>query len=150
MLNPTHKISDRLHVWAFPVVNGVVGAGQFVAAALLGGTRPDIGAAFGSQFANSGFNFLMTGLSPGQYYVGVYARSNVSFQFFRQIALVTIQGAVSAVASLLSAGGFHTCVVTTDGGARCWGSNSEGQLGDGTKSNRGIPGSVSGLLSGVA
>ena len=46
---------DAVHVWAFPVVNGVVGAGQFVAAATLGGSRPDVAAAFGAQFANAGF-----------------------------------------------------------------------------------------------
>jgi len=37
-----------------------------------------VGAAFGSQFNNAGFNFLMTGLAPGQYYVGVYAQSSVT------------------------------------------------------------------------
>jgi len=82
---------DAIHVWAFPVVNGVIGAGQFVDAALLGGSRPDVGAVFGSQFNNAGFNFLMTGLAPGQYYVGVYARSTVSGTFNQQqFALVTV------------------------------------------------------------
>ena len=82
---------DAVHVWAFPVVNGVIGAGQFVNAALLGGARPDVAAVFGSQFANAGFNFLMTGLSPGQYYVGVYVHSSVTGTFNQQqFALVTI------------------------------------------------------------
>jgi hypothetical protein len=82
---------DAVHVWAFPVVNGVVGAGQFVDAALLGGVRPDVGAVFGPQFAAAGFNFLMTGLAPGQYYVGVYVHSSVTGTFNQQqFALVTI------------------------------------------------------------
>jgi subtilisin family serine protease len=82
---------DAIHVWAFPVVNGVTGAGQFVAAAQLGGTRPDVAAVFGNQFAKAGFNFLMTGLSPGQYYVGVYVHSSVTGTFNQQqFALVTI------------------------------------------------------------
>src|SRR5262249_17414531 len=82
---------DAVHVWAFPGANGGIGAGQFVDAALLGGVRPDVGAVFGAQFANSGFNFLMKGLAPGQYYVGVYVHSSVTGTFNQQqFALVTI------------------------------------------------------------
>jgi alpha-tubulin suppressor-like RCC1 family protein len=32
----------------------------------------------------------------------------------------------------VSAGGSHTCGITTEGSTYCWGSNSKGQLGDGT------------------
>ena len=72
---------DAIHVWAFPVVNGVVGAGRFVDQATLGGGRPDVAAVFGSQFGSAGFNFLMDGLAPGQYIIGVYAHSAVSGAF---------------------------------------------------------------------
>ena len=50
-----------------------------------------MGAVFGSQFANAGFNFLMTSLAPGRYYIGVYCRSRVTGTFNQQqFALVTI------------------------------------------------------------
>ena len=37
-----------------------------------------------------------------------------------------------APATSIAVGSFHTCAALTDGTVRCWGANSEGQLGDGT------------------
>lgn len=58
--------------------------------------------------------------------------------------------AAAAVALLsfrqISAGGFHSCGVTTDNLAYCWGSNSSGELGDGTTTNRSRPAPVAGGL----
>lgn len=49
--------------------------------------------------------------------------------------------------SVSAAIGGHSCGVTTGGVAYCWGSNSYGQLGNGTKTDNNIPVVVSGGLS---
>src|SRR5207247_1798389 len=44
----------------------------------------------------------------------------------------------------VSAGGLHTCGVTTSNVAYCWGANGHGQLGDGTITLRSRPVAVAG------
>jgi alpha-tubulin suppressor-like RCC1 family protein len=46
----------------------------------------------------------------------------------------------------MSAGGGHTCYVNSRGGASCWGSNSDGQLGNGTTRDSPQPSTVNGAF----
>jgi alpha-tubulin suppressor-like RCC1 family protein len=49
-----------------------------------------------------------------------------------------------------SLGAAHTCALLADGTAKCWGNNYDGQLGDGTNTNKNTPVTVSGLTNAVA
>ena len=51
--------------------------------------------------------------------------------------------------SLIRVGYLHSCLITDAGGAKCWGSNGMGQLGDGTGTDSPAPVSVTGLETGI-
>src|SRR6266403_1885905 len=56
---------------------------------------------------------------------------------------VRVTGITTATA--VTAGIFDTCTLLQDGTVRCWGRNSEGQLGNGTTTSSSVPVTVSGI-----
>lgn len=63
-----------------------------------------------------------------------------------EVPFSTGVGSMNLVFSVLSAGGHHTCGLTTGGTTYCWGVNGSGQLGDGTTMQSTGPVLVSGGL----
>ena len=79
---------DGIHVWAFPVAGGPP---TFVGMPVLGGSRPDVGAYFGSRFTPSGYN-MVANLPPGTYDLSVYAHSSVTHTFdIWQVVRITVR-----------------------------------------------------------
>jgi alpha-tubulin suppressor-like RCC1 family protein len=61
---------------------------------------------------------------------------------------VEVSGLNSGITAIAPGSG-HTCTLTDAGGVKCWGTNSVGQLGDGTMSDRTSPADVLGLTGAI-
>jgi alpha-tubulin suppressor-like RCC1 family protein len=62
---------------------------------------------------------------------------------FRRLKPFAVSGGHRFV--LISAGDRHTCAITEENRAYCWGLGNSGQLGDGTRSSRSTPGVIPGF-----
>jgi alpha-tubulin suppressor-like RCC1 family protein len=61
----------------------------------------------------------------------------------------TLVTGIGSDAIAISLGGEHSCALLSGGEVKCWGRNSEGQLGNNTTTASPVPVSGSGLTSGV-
>ena len=102
------------------------------------------------QVAGGGFHFcaLLTGgtadcwgrNSEGELGIGSFSNdSDVP------VVVSGLNGAVQ-----LAAGAYHTCAVLTGGSLECWGDNSDGELGNGTKTSADIPVQVSSVAGATS
>lgn len=66
----------------------------------------------------------------------------------QQVYTIVVNGQVLHAMQIVAGVG-HTCALTTAGGVKCWGRNSEGQLGNNSTGQRLAPVNVVGLASGV-
>jgi hypothetical protein len=71
---------DAVHVYAYPNP-GSGTAPVFLGAATYGFARGDVGAAYGTQYLNSGYQLPIRGLAPGPYRLVVYAHHAASGLF---------------------------------------------------------------------
>ena len=84
---------DAVHLYAYPAdpSGAMTGAPPiFLGAAAYGGSRPDVGAAFGGQFTSSAYVRDITGLSAGYYQLVAYARSTVSGHWQNSARLIHV------------------------------------------------------------
>jgi hypothetical protein len=69
---------DAVHVYAYPVSGA---PSTFVGVASYGTARPDVAAAYGARFLNSGYALPIASLPPGAYHLAFYGHSTVSNSF---------------------------------------------------------------------
>src|SRR6185437_9118865 len=101
--------------------------------------RPVTWASSNTAVATVDMTGLVRGLALGQ--------ATITATSDGKNATATVTTTTGLLFATVSAGGRHTCGVTSAGVAYCWGDNSSGQLGNGTVNNSATPMLVSGGLS---
>lgn len=61
---------------------------------------------------------------------------------------VNVSG-LGGIATDIGVGSYHSCAVVSGGGVKCWGYNSDGQLGNSSTADSNLPVNVTGLSSGI-
>ncbi len=147
------------HTCALTAAGGVVCWGANYAGQLGNGATVDsstqvnvsgLGSGVVAIAAGISHTCALTGSSGVMCWGGLAASQGPEGGLYTVFALspTLLPGLASGVVSI-AAGGFQTCAVSHDGGAKCWGDNRHGQLGNGTTNLSAIPVAVKGLASGV-
>lgn len=103
---------------------------------------------FGTVSSGVGITCAVTSTSEvkcwGLNHVGQLGTGNQNDSFVP----VQVQGLSGPVESVVATT-YTGCAVVSGGGVKCWGSNTRGQLGDGSRTSSNVPVNVVGLTSGV-
>lgn len=127
-----------------PFVQVTGGPGISAAQFALGGGSLPTGLSLSSDGVVSGTPTAFTADEGANFtVVGTYVTAS------GQQAYTIVVGAKTLDVTHLTGGTSHTCAITTSGAAKCWGSNSQGQLGSGDTQGAHYPKQVVGLTAGV-
>ncbi len=82
---------------------------------------------------------------------GLICRVSVATLVCAVVSVACASGALAVVgvtdARQVSSGDLHSCALLASGGVECWGDNSDGELGDGSTTERATPVSVKGITA---
>jgi alpha-tubulin suppressor-like RCC1 family protein len=136
--------------------DGALGNGTYTTSALpvqvsgltTGVTAISAGSGYNASFPTSNFTCAIAAGAAKCWGRGENGELGHGTATFSSTMPVQVTGLTSSVKAI-SAGGAHACAIVSTGAAKCWGSNSDGELGNGTNTDSAVPVQVSRLTSGV-